>query len=306
MARILLLAAPLLLLAACETAPVTPATAPNPPPPDVMNLPDDDIVAVLNGKPVMRREVTERAMAAEPKRLIDDFIKWRVRVDRVREVGIENTPDEISARAHAILDDFRRANGEEALKKQLAETGLTEAQYVDKFARTAEFAERVAVEKAIVYDLIVEGSVEFDAAAFTTEEHAQAFHAKVKAGGDFDEVVKQMQAEQLKVGRWRRMRVSKELAIEPLQASDWILKHLLELKDGQLSGVEQTVNKYCLVLRCAKAHAPRPGAKFADVRKEVLDEILLSRIQEQQITAWSARLLKSAKVEYKVDLMQKK
>src|SRR2546425_1183860 len=65
------------------------------PPTASPSMSDDEVVAFLNGRPITRREVADRALAVDGKNLIDQFIRWRVRGDRVKELGIVNTDDEL-------------------------------------------------------------------------------------------------------------------------------------------------------------------------------------------------------------------
>ncbi len=294
---------PVLLAAAACGAP-DPAP-PKDPGPIGMNLPEDEIVAFLNGKPVMRRDVTDRAMLADGKRLIDAYIGWRVRQDRIESLGITNTSGEIQMRAKAIVAYTRRTSGDDQVKAELAKANLTEEEYIQRWASNPILPERLAEEKALVYDLITEGSIEFDAAAFVDEREAIAFQSKLRNGADFDELVKELRGLNVKVGRWPRMRVSRALSLQVLQTDEWLMKHLFELKDGQVSDLERTSSNYLLVFRCVKQHAPRPGA-YAQLREDVLAEVLLGRVQDPQIEAWRARLLKDAKVEYRGNYLPQK
>jgi hypothetical protein len=296
-------ALPLLLAAAACGAP-NPAP-PKDPGPIGMNLPEDEIVAFLNGKPVMRRDVTDRAMLSEGKRLIDAYVGWRVRKDRIETLGITNTAEEIQRRAKAIVEYTRRTSGEEQVKAELAKAKLTEAEYIERWASNPILPERLAEEKALIYDVITEGSVEFDAAAFVDEREAIAFQSKLRNGADFDELVKELRGLNVKVGRWPRMRVSRALSLQVLTTDEWLTKHLFELKDGQISDIERTSSNYLLVLRCVRQHAPKPAA-YAQLRDDVLAEVLQGRVQDPQIEAWRARLLKQAKVEYKGNYLPQK
>ncbi len=278
-------------LAACSS---TPDSDPVTPPPIGMSLPDDEVVARLNGRAITRREVTDRAMAVDGRKLVEDYAKWRVRQDRLSELGVTNTETELRARANVIIDAFRRSNGEAKFREQLAAAGFkTEEEYLATFTKKPEFSERLAVEKALVYDLIVEGSVEFEAVAFVDEQEATAFASKLRNGGDIEALLKDLVSAKVQIGRWPKLRVSREITVEAFTAAEWITKHLFELKDGQVSDVERTTNSYCLVIRCVKNHPPKTGS-YIEHRQAVLDEVLLGRIQDPQLAAWGARLMKKA------------
>jgi hypothetical protein len=288
-------------LVACSSDPASTST----PPPIGMSLPDDEIVALIDGKPVLLHDVAAHAMAADGKKLIDDYIKWKIKDDRVREFGITNTPDEIQARAKAMITSFRRDNGDGKLTEELAKLHLTEEQYINRFATSPEMGPRLAAEKAIVYEMLVEGCVEFETAAFVDEKEALALQSKLRNGADFDVLMKDLRETRIQVGRWPRMRVSREVTLPVLAATDWLIKHLFELKDGQVSDIERTPNNYCIVFHCLRNLAPRT-ATYAELRAEVTEEVMLGRIGEPLVAAWEARLLKRAKIKYMEKYLPKK
>src|SRR5262245_7295088 len=141
----------LLSFAACGAPPPIREVHPSPAAASISpSMPDDDVVAFLNGKAITRREVADHALATDGKGLIDQFIRWKVRTDRVRELGISNSADELKARGRAILENFRLSQGDAAYKHQLAEAGLSEDEYVARFATTPEFSDRLSLEKAFL------------------------------------------------------------------------------------------------------------------------------------------------------------
>jgi len=265
----------LVALAACAAPPPVRVAAPKPGPvvPAEMSMTEDEVVALLNGRPVTRREVADHALAADGKNLIDQYIRWKVRTDRVRELGIVNTPEELKARARAILDTFRRTEGEEAYRKQLEEAGLTEDQYVDRFTATPGFPDRLSLEKAFCHDLLVEGSVLFDAMAFESEDEAKAFVELTRTCPTFDDAAAVALQRESRVARWPRYRVSRELTIESLSKSPEVGTALFGLKAGEVSGVEKTASGFFLVLRCVASDPPAPGT-YADHRERAAAEAL--------------------------------
>ena len=108
---------------------------------------DDEIVAFLDGRPLSRREVTDRAMEVDGRGLIDQYVRWKLRRDRLAELGISNTEEELRARARVILDAFRLGEGEEAYRRQLEDAGLTEDEYIRRFSATPEFADQAKLDK---------------------------------------------------------------------------------------------------------------------------------------------------------------
>jgi hypothetical protein len=284
-----------LLLAAAACAGPDPAP-PKDPGPIGMNLPDDEVVAILNGKPILRREVTDRAMDLEGRRLIESYVRWRIRNDRIRALGIDVTAEDLTARAKAYPANARRDGNEENIKQELAKLRMeTEDDYVRWLVSERHFPERVAVERALVYDLLTEGCVEFDAVAFVDERHATAFQSKLKNGADLNGLVKDLRAANVQVGRWPRMCASRTVAVPVLVNDEWLLKHLLELQDGAISDVERTSSGYLLVFRCLKVHPPGKGS-YAERRAEVEALTLRALVQDPQLEAWHSKLSKGMQV----------
>lgn len=302
-----------LLLAACAAprppiVEVRPAPTPSPAPspaPVRPSMADDEIVALVNGRPLTSREVTDRAMAADGRSLIDQYIRWKLRSDRVASLGIVNSEEELKARARVILDGFRLGEGEEAYKRQLADAGMTEEEYIRRFSATPEFSDRLAIEKAFAYDLIVEGSAVFDAMAFKTEEEAQSFLRLVQAGANFDDAATVTEQRSRAAARWPRYRVSRTLTIEALQKSDWIVKTLFGMKPGEVSGIEQAASGFHLVLRCVSVEPPAPGS-YDRHRGRATEEALLGRATDDQLRAWVDLLVRGCKIEYKERFLPRK
>src|SRR5687767_2569359 len=94
-----------IFLAGCGAPPTREEPA-RPPPPnagdaDLDPAPpaQDEIVALIDKEPVRLRDVVDHAMAARGKELIDKYIVWKLRRDKIEELGIRNTPDELRKRA---------------------------------------------------------------------------------------------------------------------------------------------------------------------------------------------------------------
>ncbi len=90
-----------LALAACASKPKLPDPGPGAtsqqPIPTVADASDERVVAFLDGRPITWRDVTEHAMIAGGKQLIDEYIRWRLRHDVSKKLGVTNTPEDIRA-----------------------------------------------------------------------------------------------------------------------------------------------------------------------------------------------------------------
>jgi hypothetical protein len=300
--RILLCAA--LLAAGCGAPPVREEPA-KPPPPPPMNSgdtapPQDDVpVAFIDKEPVMLREVVDHSMAARGKELIDKYILWKLRRDRLEELGVKNTPEDLRRRAQLIIAAQRKTSGEEQFQKYLEARKLTEAAYLEAFIANAEFDEHVRTEKAVAYAMLTEASIEIDTVAFTETQEAAAF-AVLANRLSFSQAIERLQtAPDLKgkVGYWPRHRFPQGLAPEVIAAAPELEKKLFKMSKGQTSGAETAKNNIIVVCNIVNTH-PASQASYASMADKVMAELLRQPPGQDQIALWMERLLKSRNIRY--------
>jgi hypothetical protein len=259
---------------------------------------EDYPVAFIDKTPVMWREVVDYSMSSRGKELIDKYILWKLRKDRLDELGIRNSPDDLKRRAEIIVSAYKKKVGDEQFKKDLAARRMTEGEYLDTFVRNAEFDEHVKNEKAVTYALLTEPSIEVDTVAFTDQQEANAF--AVLAGRlSFDEAVQRLQtapAVQGKVGYWPRHRFPQGLAPDVIAATPDLEKKLFAMKKGQTSGVE-TAKSMLVVMHVVNTH-PGASTPYSAIADKVAAEVLRQPPSTEQITLWMERLTKSRIIRY--------
>ncbi len=294
----------LALLAGCGAPPSrqTPAAPPPANPGDaapVSSPQDESIVAFINEQPVTWRSVVDHAMASRGKELIDQYILWKLRQDRIQELGIRNTPDELKRRAKVGLEAKRTMVGPEQMKKWLEAQQLTEPQVIDRLAQNPDFDELVKNEKAATYTLITEASIEIDTVAFTDNQEAASF-AALAGRLPFGEVVERLQSApgvQGKVAYWPRYRFCRGLAPDAIAVTPELEKKLFTMKKGETTGVESTTKSILVVINVVETYAAAP-APYAAVADKVLKEVLRQPPSEDQIRLWMEWLFKSKGIRY--------
>ena len=302
--RILPFLCALILTAGCGSTPVreTPAAAPPPSNPGDAEpeMPAQETpVAFIEDQPVTWRAVVDHAMAGRGKELIDKYILWKLRRDKLDELAITNSKDDLRKRAQLLVDAVRASAGPEALKKKLEELKLTEAAYVEKFASNGEFDEHVRNEKAVAYTLVTEASIEIDTVAFTNDEEAGAFLA-LAGRTSFGEAAERLATTpnvQGRVAHWPRYRFARGIAPDAIAASPDLERKLFTMKKGQTTGVERTSKGILVVIHIVETHAANP-APYASVADRVLAEVLRQPPSEDQIRLWIERLFKSKRIRY--------
>jgi hypothetical protein len=257
---------------------------------------DGKVVAFLNGEPITWGQVTERAMNLGGRDLIDQYIYARLRDDIVRRNGIANTPDDLRARAQAIVDNAKRAQGEERVKALLRQEGVTEAQYVQRFVDDPLFAERLLTEKAYLFTLFCEATIEVEFVGFTDEKDAEKFLAELAGGAPFAKAAESTQPSSTasRILRFPRRRLARGFL--PAQIAH-LEDRLFRMKDGERTDLERTSQNLALVARVAKVHPP-DGRPYASQRESIVEEILRSPPNDEQVKQWMDRLFRGSKIHY--------
>ena len=155
--RVPFLLAVLLLSAGCGAT--TPKAEPAAPPPlnpgdAVPETPTQDAppVAYIDDQPVTWKAVVDHAMTSRGRELIDKYILWKLRQDRLEELQVRNTPDDLRRRAQLWIDAMEKQVGAEGIQKKLDEMKMTKKDWVERFMASAEFDEhRVAGPHERVY-----------------------------------------------------------------------------------------------------------------------------------------------------------
>ena len=296
---------PALILAAGCGAPARSEFPAAPPPRNPGDVPsaadpqDNPVVAFIDGRPVTWRSVVDHAMATRGKDLIDKYILWQVRRNRIEEIGIRNTPEDLRRRAQLWIDEVRASAGAEAVKKKLEDQKLTEAQYVERFVANPEFDEHVKNEKAVAYTLLTEASIEIDTVAFTSDQDAAAF-AAFAARMPFTQAAEQLMVTggiQGKVAHWPRYRFCRGLAPDAIASTPPLEEKLLRMKKGETTGVERTSGGIVVVAQVVDTHAADP-APFARIADRVMAEVLRRPPSEAQVGLWLARVAATKRIRY--------
>jgi len=301
--RILPFLCALILAAGCGAPPSREMPAGPPPSNPGDAAPEDSSqdkpVAFIDDQPVMWRAVVDHAMASRGKDLIEKYILWKLRRDRLEELGIRNTPEHLRRRAQAWIDAVRKQAGEEEFKKKLDEMKMTEAGYVERFIANPEFDEHVRNEKAVAYTLLTEASIEIDTVAFTDEKEAAAF-TLLAGRTSFGEAAERLQSTpnvQGRVAYWPRYRFARGVAPDAIAASPELEKKLFAMKKGHTTGVERTNKNILVVVHVVNTYDASP-APYAAIAEQVMAEVLRVPPSEEQVLHWIERIFKSKRIRY--------
>jgi hypothetical protein len=294
------LLAALLASASCASPPPREAALESlPARPEARDRAGEEIVALIDGKPVTARAVADRVLELDPKAAVDQYVRWKVIEDRRAELGIVNAPAELRRRAELYAGQLKRQSGEAGFRARLAAEGTTEEAYVAQLAGSRFLDQMLTMDKIVRYQAMTEDTLEIDRMAFVDEGDAKRFAEAAKAKG-FDAASEEL----LKGGRSPRYgRLPRESfppssppaspALDP-----WVVEALLKLKPGELTGVESSRSNLYYVVRLA-AFRPARRAAYGAAREEVLESVFRDPPQEADYRAWIDRAFSRTKVEYR-------
>lgn len=259
---------------------------------------DGEIVAFVNGRPVTWADVTTHAMSTQGKSLIDEYIVWKLRTDRIRDLGLTNTPEELLARAKAIFQNILREFGEEAVLKDLKARNLTEEAYLQQFVQNPQFGERLLLEKLWAYTLLTEETREIRTVAFVEEQDATTFAGWAKADG-FEKAAEKLASATTvsRTAQWPAYRIAPGLVPDSLAGVDWVEARLQHMKKGETTGVETLPSGLRVVIHVYDVYPGRP-APYGELRQQVMAEILLRPPSETQRKLLLSRLFRQSQIQY--------
>lgn len=288
------LLAPLPAALSCSSSP-PPEPIPSYSAPDPRRAKDDQVVALWNGQPLTWRAVAERAMDAEPRRAVDQYVRWRLVEDRKAALGIAHAPEEILRRAEAVVRETREALGETEFQSLLSRGGFTAESYLAHLRASPEMAETFALEKLVRYEALVEGWVQIDWMVFAREEEARRFAERCAARG-FEAAA----AEPPEAGtRAQRLRERFAVGLPPADpALDApIAAALGKMRPGDTTAAQASRTGLFYVIRLMDA---RPGRAldYETAKAEVLESILSRPPTPQECRNWVEREFRRSKVEY--------
>ncbi len=261
----------------------------------------DEIVALLDGKPLTARSVADRMLELDPRHAIDQYVRWKILEDRRAALGVVQSPAELRRRAEVYVGHLKRQEGEAGFRARLAAEGITEEAYRDRLASSRFLNQRLVLEQIVRYHALLEDTLEIDRMAFVEEADARSFLEAARARG-FDAAAEEL----LRDGRSPRYgRIPRELFPRSSPPANpvldaWVLEALLKLRPGEFTGVETSRSNLYYVARLAGL---RPGRKasYGERREEVLESLLRDPPSDADCRAWIDREFAKAKVEYRTD-----
>ena len=257
----------------------------------------DSIVALINGEPLLWQTVAEKVLELNLKESIDQYVRWKIVDDRRIALGIAHTPEELSRRAAAYLDQVKKQMGEERFRQQLAREGVTEEAKRAQVAESPYLAQVFTLDKIVRFAALLEDQVQIDRAYFADEAEARRFREAVTSKG-FDAAATDLPAQRTPArGRFPREVFPKSQPPVDPALDPWVLDAVLKLEPGGVTGVETSRSNLYYVVRLLGIRKAR-SVVYSDVRAEVLDGILRDPPTQQEYVRWVEGELVRCRIEY--------
>jgi hypothetical protein len=263
-----------MLIAGCG-APGGDAKSPTPP---------NQVVAVIDGQPVLAAALLESTLATDYKGAVERHAVRLLSRRRVKELGIEATADELALRARVSVARLKQATPPGLFEARLKRDGVTEEQFAERLRGDPRLGLQLDNEKAVVYELLSAGFSRADLLLFGSQAELDRFGEA--PGG----VQPRLQWRNVRVNRAVRPSVLPEEMIPTIAAAD--------PSDPSRRAVRAVLpNAGGVVLVTVHEQLPgSPGASYAQLKDRILTDILEQPPREVEL--WLQVLLQRADVRY--------
>jgi len=299
--------------------PVAPVTATEPafdPPRE----PPDAVIALVNGRPILRDRLITMLIETRGLALLEQMILLAAAQRRAEEMGLEVTADDVQAAHEEALKQIAQPIGgeglpldrpaaEKLLREFLSAKNLSPVEWELRMKQRA-FLRRVAaaeVEKMTVTDAMLREEY-----ALAYGERVQIRHIQVSslaavervraalAREDFAAVARQMSENQI-TGAGGGL-------LPPFTRNDGSVPPLIretafDLKPGEVSAAVQQDNWYHLIR--LERRFPASGVRFENVDRDALRKRLLDRLTRQRQDALEEELFRSARVDIRDETLRR-
>ena len=248
---------------------------------DAPKPPEHSIVAWLNGRPVTRDALLDGTLTMDYKGTVDRYV-MRVLVDeRKKALGIANTPEQLRDRAEARVRGLKSASPA-VFEQNLLRAGITEAEFVDRWAADPSLDLLLGNEKAAVYELFSGGYARVDIAVVGSIDEADAYDLDPKSVTPREVI--------------RNLRISR--AIHPTLLRDDLIEEILKagpaqrhVRAGLIAGVG------AVHVTILEQGAARAGA-YAQLEASVIEDVLRAPPDSHELEMWLQHLFRDAEVKY--------
>lgn len=270
---------PILLLvgASCGGGAPEPRPVPHPPTADAPKPPEHTVVAWLDGRPITRDALLDGTLAMDYKGTVDRYV-MRVLVDeRKKTLGIVNTPEQLRGRAEARVRTLKAASPA-VFEQNLRRAGITEAEFVDRWAADASLDLLLGNEKAAVYELFSGGYARVDIAVLNSIDEADAYQNDPKS------VTPREVIGNLRISRTIHPTLLRDELIEEILAAGPEQRHVRAGILGGAGAVHVTIHE---------TQPPR-----APTWDDVVQDVLRAPPDSHELEMWLQRLFRDAEVKY--------
>ncbi len=271
-------------------------------------LPEQDVVAEVNGQKISRHELSELLIESFGEQALDVLIRRTVIHQQANKLGITVGLEEVSERLNKLLDGeldalvkARGMKDQAELAEELSQMGIDlptlkerMAARIRKGVETELLAEKI-VERTVTvteeelhqaYEEEYGEKIEACHIVVNTRQEAEDIVKKLKAGADFETLARNESIDRLSASVGGRIRPfgPKEGVFGPATA---------HLKKGEVSDIVKTDDGYHILKVINRK--PKGTEKFKDVLP-TLEKLVKNRATKKRLSPWLASVLERSEI----------
>ncbi|MHC4182869.1 MAG: peptidylprolyl isomerase [Planctomycetota bacterium] len=270
----------------------------------------DDVVAVVNGQELNRKELADLLIDTYGREGVDRLIRRTLIKQEAKRLNVKVNEDETAERKELIVKGETqrqmKKNGlkdEEDLKRELEKAGATIEQYQKSIIKKYEsvigevgtmlLAEKIIKKTINITDEELNEAYEeqFGEKIVARQivlrmmRDAEKILKRIKTGADFEAVAKKESIDRASASRGGRMR--------PFGPHGILGKATAKLKKGEISEIIKTDSGYHILK--IDNRIPRSMKKFSEVKDELVKFVTARKIQNR-ISPWLLNLVETAEI----------
>lgn len=271
---------------------------------DAMKPLHPDVLARVNGEPILKRELAEFLCVNDPnmaRLFLSSLVKMRIFRAEAKRLGVTAPEAAVDQALERILADLTRvaeSNASTPQKFVQDRLGVTYPVYCEMQRSHARF--ELTRERLVRYAQILDDCVEGRIIVIPEREEAVKVVSQIREGADFAAVARESSKHLSRniggrlplIGRW---------GVQPK-----LEERLFSLRPGEVSDPmphEENGRQLWVVLKCVKFH-PARRVGFAEVAAEIEAGLTKRSFFDMEVDNWYASLGERYKVEYSLQAVE--
>lgn len=271
---------------------------------------DSDVIAVVNGQKLTRDELANVLIDTFGREGLELLVKRTLVMQEAKKQNVKATEKEIEERVgklvnSEIMRQMKKGGmkDKEDLERELEKKGVTIEQYRENIIKAFKLTKE-QVEAELLAEKIIKRTIEVTdedlheayedqygerimarQIVLRTNREAKKVLGKIKAGADFEALVKKESIDRNSAVRGGKMR--------PFGPHGTIGKAVANLKKGKISEIIKTESGYH-ILKIEK-RIPRSTEEFSKVKDKLVEFVTAKKVRSR-VNPWLLNLVESAEI----------